>query len=151
MGRAPPCGGSKDSRKTTLGVNRGQQRDREGTARLKCPDTVGLPSPQQQIPAAERQIVRIGQESGGGRRNWLCCNFLSGRTDSLKGRKMTIRPAIFKCRQTEPRLILCAVRWYLRYSLSLRDVEELLAERGRRADHTTVWRWVQRYALDIEQ
>ena len=61
MGRAPPCGGSKDSRKTTLGVNRGQQRDREGTARLKCPDTVGLPSPQQQIPAAERQIVRIGQ------------------------------------------------------------------------------------------
>jgi transposase-like protein len=41
------------------------------------------------------------------------------------------RPAIFKWRQKEPELILCAVRWYLRYSLSLRDVEELLAERAR--------------------
>ena len=37
---------------------------------------------------------------------------------------------MFKWRQTEPELILCAVRWYLRYSLSFRDVEELLRERG---------------------
>ena len=37
--------------------------------------------------------------------------------------KKTIRPAIFKWRQTEPGLILCAVRGYLRYSLSFRDVE----------------------------
>jgi hypothetical protein len=36
------------------------------------------------------------------------------------------RPAIFKWRQTESGLIVCAVRWYLRYPLSLRDVEELL-------------------------
>src|SRR5271170_5458073 len=43
---------------------------------------------------------------------------------------MITRPAIFKWRQTEPGLIVCAVRWYLRYSLSLRDVEELLEERG---------------------
>src|SRR5260370_4347560 len=50
---------------------------------------------------------------------------------------MATRPAIFKWRQTEPALILCAVRWYLRYSLSLRDVEELLEERGLEADHTT--------------
>lgn len=42
----------------------------------------------------------------------------------------------------EPDLILCAVRWYLRYSLSLRDVEELPEERGLNLDHTTVWRWV---------
>ena len=42
--------------------------------------------------------------------------------------KKTIRPVIFKWRQTEPELILCAVRWYLRYSLSFRDVEELLDE-----------------------
>ena len=56
--------------------------------------------------------------------------------------KKAIRPAIFKWRQTEPELILCAVRWYLRYSLSFRDVEELLSERGLEADHTTIWRWV---------
>lgn len=64
---------------------------------------------------------------------------------------MTIRPAIFKWRQTEPQLILCAVRWYLRYSLSLRDVEELLQERCLEADRTTVWRWVQRYAPELER
>src|SRR3954467_7650732 len=63
---------------------------------------------------------------------------------------MTTRPAIFKWRQTEPQLILCAVRWYLRYSLSLRDVEELLEERCLGADHTTVWRWVQRYGPELD-
>ena len=68
----------------------------------------------------------------------------------LKGPVAT-RPTIFKWRQTEPELILCAVRWYLRYSLSLRDVEELLEERGLEADHTTVWRWVQRYGPELEQ
>ena len=36
-------------------------------------------------------------------------------------------------------------------SLSLRDVEELLAERGLAADHTTIWRWVQRYGPELEQ
>src|SRR4029434_913053 len=64
---------------------------------------------------------------------------------------MITRPVIFKWRQTEPVLIVCAVRWYLRYSLSLRDVEELLEERGLEADHTTVWRWVQRYGPELEQ
>lgn len=64
---------------------------------------------------------------------------------------MIARPAIFKWRQTEPGLILCAVRWYLRYSLSLRDVEELLEERGPNVDHTTVWRWVQYYGPELEQ
>ena len=38
-----------------------------------------------------------------------------------------------------------AVRWYLRYGLSYRDVEELLAERGVDVDHVTVYRWVQRF------
>ena len=48
-------------------------------------------------------------------------------------------------------LIVCAVRWYLRYSLSLRDVEELLDERGLKADHTSVWGWVQRYGPELDQ
>ena len=65
--------------------------------------------------------------------------------------KHATRPTIFKWRQTAPELILGAVRWYLRYSLSLRDVEELLAERGLQADHTTIWRWVQRYGPTLEQ
>src|SRR6202021_135177 len=65
--------------------------------------------------------------------------------------KRTTRPGVFKWRQTAPELILCAVRWYLRYSLSLRDVEELFAEGGLAADHTTIWRWVQRYGPKLEQ
>ncbi|MGH3846418.1 MAG: IS6 family transposase [Pseudonocardiaceae bacterium] len=42
-------------------------------------------------------------------------------------------------------VIVLAVRWYLRYGLSYRDVEELLAERGVPVDHVTVYRWVQRF------
>jgi transposase-like protein len=44
-----------------------------------------------------------------------------------------------------PDIITCAVRWYLRFGLSYRDVEELLAERGVEVDHVTVYRWVQRF------
>jgi IS6 family transposase len=58
---------------------------------------------------------------------------------------------LFKWRQFEPEVILVAVGWYLRFSLSYRDVEELLAERGLHADHVTVWRWVQRYAPEMER
>ena len=44
-----------------------------------------------------------------------------------------------------PEVILVAVRWYLRYGLSYRDLEELLAERGIVVDHVTLYRWVQRF------
>jgi transposase, IS6 family len=44
-----------------------------------------------------------------------------------------------------PDVIVLAVRWYLRFGLSYRDVEQLLAERGIEADHVTVYRWVQRF------
>jgi transposase-like protein len=44
-----------------------------------------------------------------------------------------------------PDVIVLAVRWYLRFGLSYRDVEELLAERGVEVDHVTVYRWVQRF------
>ena len=43
-------------------------------------------------------------------------------------------------------VIVLAVRWYLRYGLCYRDVEELLVERGVEVDHVTVYRWVQRFS-----
>ncbi|MBA2558279.1 MAG: IS6 family transposase [Propionibacteriales bacterium] len=46
-------------------------------------------------------------------------------------------------------MIPVAVRWYLRYGLSYRDVEELLAERGVDVDHVTVYRWVQRFTPEF--
>jgi transposase, IS6 family len=51
-------------------------------------------------------------------------------------------------------VIVLAVRWYLRYGLSYRDVEELLAERGIAVDHVTIYRWVQRFTplvIDVAQ
>jgi len=44
-----------------------------------------------------------------------------------------------------PEVIVVAVRWYLRFNLSYRDVEELLVERGVEVDHVTVYRWVQHF------
>ena len=58
---------------------------------------------------------------------------------------------LFKWRQFEPEVTLMAVGWYLRSSLSYRDVEELLAERGLSVYHVTVWCWVQRYAPELDR
>jgi transposase, IS6 family len=44
-----------------------------------------------------------------------------------------------------PDVIVLAVRWYLRFALSYRDVEELLTERGIQVDHITIYRWVLRF------
>jgi IS6 family transposase len=55
-------------------------------------------------------------------------------------------PFPFKWRHFEADISLCAVRCYLGYALSCRDVEELLRQRGLSVDYTTVFRWVQRYA-----
>ena len=46
-------------------------------------------------------------------------------------------------------VIMLAMRWYLRYGLSYRDVEELLAERGIAVDHVTIYRWVQRFTPEL--
>src|SRR5438034_3729675 len=51
----------------------------------------------------------------------------------------------FKGFRFPPEIIVLAVRWYLRYGLSYREVEELLTERGIEVDHVTVYRWVQRF------
>jgi IS6 family transposase len=48
-------------------------------------------------------------------------------------------------------IILLCVRWYLRYSQTYRDLEEIMSERGLSVDHVTIWRWVQRYAPVLNQ
>ena len=57
----------------------------------------------------------------------------------------------FKWRHFQAEIILLCVRWYLRYALSYRDLEELMLERGLHIDHTTLFRWVQRYAPEREK
>ena len=61
------------------------------------------------------------------------------------------RPALFKGRHFEAEIIILCVRRYLRFSLSYRNIEELMAERNLRVDHVTVWRWVQCYAPELER
>ena len=57
----------------------------------------------------------------------------------------------FKWRHYESQIILLCVRWYCRYQLSYRDLEEMMHERGLSLDHTTIWRWVQTYAPEINR
>ena len=57
----------------------------------------------------------------------------------------------FKWRQYEGEIILTCVRWYLRYALSYRDLEEMMTERGLSVDHSTIFRWVHDYAPEIDK
>jgi transposase-like protein len=60
--------------------------------------------------------------------------------------------SVFKGRHFDRSVILLCVRWYLAYSLSLRDLEEMMAERGVQVDHATIHRWAVHYApLLLEQ
>jgi len=57
----------------------------------------------------------------------------------------------FKWRHYQSDIILLCVRWYLRYALSYRDLAEMMTERGLLLDHTTIYRWVQRYAPELDK
>ncbi len=57
----------------------------------------------------------------------------------------------FKWRHFLPEIILLCVRWYLRYPLSYRNLEEMMLERGLTIDHTTVYRWVQAYSPELDK
>ena len=57
----------------------------------------------------------------------------------------------FKWRHFQPEIILICVRWYFRYSLSYRDLVELMSERGLSIHHTTIFRWVQNFAPEIDK
>jgi IS6 family transposase len=61
------------------------------------------------------------------------------------------RPAPFRGRHFEAEIILLCVRWYLRFGLSFRNLEEMMAERNLSVDHVTIWRWVQRYAPELNR
>ena len=57
----------------------------------------------------------------------------------------------FKGRHFRGEIVHWAVRWYCRYGISYRDLEQMMAERRSRVDHATIYRWVQRYAPEIEK
>ncbi len=91
----------------------------------------------------------------------LCCNnwkdLLEWSLEPLTSVSGTLlmsikqRPKLFKYRHNQPEIILLCLRWYLRYSLSYRDLEAMTAERGPSVYHTTIYRWVQHYAPILEE
>src|ERR1700730_723780 len=64
-------------------------------------------------------------------------------------RPVEVAPSGFAGFRFPAEVILLAVRWYLRFGLSYRDLEELLAERGVEVDHVTLYRWVQRFTPQL--
>ena len=91
-------------------------------------------------PCSEGSVASV--EPGGEGRGWL--RRLAGCVDVEVPVPRT-SGRCFAGFRFPPEVITVAVRWYLRYGLSYRDVEELLAERGVEVDHVTVYRWVQRF------
>jgi transposase-like protein len=63
--------------------------------------------------------------------------------------KLKSMDAFFEGRHFDREVIVLCVRWYLRFKLSLRDLVEMMAERGLALAHTTIMRWVQRYAPEF--
>lgn len=62
-----------------------------------------------------------------------------------------MHPPCFKWRHFIPTVILQCLRWYLRYPLSYRNLEEMMKERGIDVDHTTIYRWIQHFAPQFEK
>lgn len=61
------------------------------------------------------------------------------------------QPSDFKWRHFHGEVILQCVRWYCKYGISYRDLEEMMSERGLHIDHTTLYRWVQHYAPELRK
>jgi transposase, IS6 family len=94
---------------------------------------------------------RGGQGAGPGRtRNGTVALVDRGwrETGRVTARRTT---SVFAGFRFPPEVIAVAVRWYLRYGLSYRDVEELLAERGITVDHVTIYRWVQHFTAEFTE
>ncbi|MFC3882007.1 IS6 family transposase [Bacillus songklensis] len=58
---------------------------------------------------------------------------------------------LFKWKHYHPDIILLTIRWYLRYSLSFRDLVEMMEERGLSMAHTTIMRWVHQYGPELDE
>ena len=74
-----------------------------------------------------------------------------GDTGSSGAAHQEIIDGVFKGRQFTAEVILWAVRWYLMFPISYRDLELMLRDRGVEVDHTTIFRWIQAYAPELEK
>jgi hypothetical protein len=93
--------------------------------------------------------------SGYGRPRWFWCKIEDdqrpGGWNSGKMSKRSSLDELFKGRHFLAEVIVVSVRWYLEYKLSSRDISRLMAEREISIDHSTILRWVRRYAPEFEK
>src|SRR3954462_4877107 len=77
----------------------------------------------------------------------------AGMLNGLRSSMGTVKSVakLFEGRHFDREVIILCVRWYLRFKLSLRDLVEMMAERGLSTAHTTIRRWAQRYAPEFEK
>jgi transposase, IS6 family len=80
----------------------------------------------------------------------MCCKAAGTSLLGLRFMRQD-RPALFKGRHFEAEIIILCVRRYLRYALSLRNLEEIMVERNVHVDHVTIWRWIQHYAPELSR
>src|SRR5713101_1591776 len=108
----------------------------------------------------KKLYAHLEGDQGRVRVEWLACGLCckndsemvsSASFEESRGVPFMKNPSPFKWRHFEAEIILLCVRWYVRYSLSYRDLEEMMAERGLHVDHTTIYRWVQQYAPELEK
>ncbi len=87
----------------------------------------------------------------------MCNEFLNlGHTDTITLQRgynsiSMKKDNLFKWKHYQPDIILLTVRWYLRYNLSLRDLVEMMEERGFSLAHTTIMRWVHQYGPELNE
>ena len=92
--------------------------------------------------------TEIEKRLGHGSAFWLCRNNLF-QSFSYCARVQLTEGSVFKGRHFDRSVILLCVRWYLAYNLSLRNLEEMMAERGISVDHATIHRWIIRYSPEL--
>ena len=100
---------------------------------------------------ATRPVLRVERKTDRGHICWLCCKLLlcppGWGLEQGSDRVMSD----FKGRHFEGEIVLWAVRWDCRYGVSYRDLEQMMGECGVLVDHSTIYRWVQRYAPEMEK
>jgi hypothetical protein len=92
---------------------------------------------------ALKRLMEVSTKARGSVANHLFQSF------SYCSRGSVAEGSVFKSRHFDRSVILLCVRWYLAYNLSLRNLEEMMAERGISVDHATVHRWVICYAPEL--
>src|SRR5512132_4206247 len=134
----------------------------QGGQGAALPDGAGLATGRPGLDYGQQPVDLLGRDPGvlqplAGDRQEAVDGFVALAVDGRGGATPAMRTAHRSQRSIPPRsafagfrfpvdVIVLAVRWYLRFGLSYRDVEELLSERGVEVDHVTVYRWVLRFA-----